>query len=146
MPRDAPVTSTALPPEWTPSPPSLIAGSYERHAPGRPAASLRPVPGQDIDLAALRSERLGRLQDAMRAHGADVCLFFNQANVRYATGTAAMTVYANGAFVRCALVPAEGAPILFEHPKLLYRVRDVVGDVRPMPAWEFGDDPDGDAQ
>jgi Xaa-Pro aminopeptidase len=99
-----------------------------------------------VDLAALRSERLARLQDAMRAHGADVCLFFNQANVRYATGTAAMTVYSNGAFVRCALVPAEGAPILFEHPKLLYRVRDVVDDVRPMPAWEFSDDPDGDAR
>jgi Xaa-Pro aminopeptidase len=82
----------------------------------------------------------------MREHGADVCLFFNQANVRYATGTAAMTVYSNGAFVRCALVPAEGAPILFEHPKLLYRVRDVVADVRPMPAWEFSDDPDGDAR
>src|SRR5262245_2235375 len=82
----------------------------------------------------------------MREHGADVCLFFNQANLRYATGTAAMTVYSNGAFVRCALVPAEGAPTLFEHPKLLYRVRDVVEDVRPMPAWEFSDDPEGDAR
>jgi Xaa-Pro aminopeptidase len=104
------------------------------------------VPGHHVDLTALRSERLARLQDAMREHGADVCLFFNQANVRYATGTAAMTVYSNGAFVRCALVPAEGAPILFEHPKLLYRVRALVHDVRPMPAWEFSDDPDGDAR
>ncbi len=103
-------------------------------------------PTDDVDLGALRAERLARLQDAMCAHGADVCLFFNQANVRYATGTATMTVYSNGAFVRCALVPAEGAPILFEHPKLLYRARDVVDDVRPMSAWEFSDDPDGDAR
>ena len=111
-----------------------------------PAASLRRVPAHDVDLGALRAGRLARLQDAMRAHGAEACLFFNQANVRYATGTAAMTVYSSGAFVRCALVPAEGAPILFEHPKLVYRVRDIVDDVRPMPAWEFSDDPDGDAR
>ena len=104
------------------------------------------MPTHDVDLAALRAERLARLQAAMRAHGADACLFFNQANVRYATGTAAMTVYSNGAFVRCALVPAEGAPILFEHPKLLYRVRPIVADVRPMPAWEFSDDPEADAR
>jgi Xaa-Pro dipeptidase len=104
------------------------------------------VPTHDVDLAALRAERLARLQSAMRDHGADACLFFNQANVRYATGTAAMTVYSNGAFVRCAVVPAEGAPVLFEHPKLLFRVRDVVEDVRPMTAWEFSDDPDADAR
>jgi Xaa-Pro aminopeptidase len=94
-----------------------------------------PVPPSDeVDL------------EAVRAHGAEACLFFNQANVRYATGTAAMTVYSNGAFVRCALVPADGAPILFEHPKLLYRARPIVADVRPMPAWEFGDDPEADAR
>jgi Xaa-Pro aminopeptidase len=103
-------------------------------------------PTQDVDLAALRAERLARLQAAMRAHGADACLFFNQANVRYATGTAAMTVYSNGAFVRCAVVPAEGAPILFEHPKLVNRAAPVVADVRPMPAWEFSDDPEADAR
>lgn len=104
------------------------------------------MPTHDVDLEALRAERLVRLQAAMRAHGAEACLLFNQANVRYATGTAAMTVYSNGTFIRCALVPAEGAPILFEHPKLLYRVRPIVADVRPMPAWEFSDDPDADAR
>lgn len=103
-------------------------------------------PTVDIDLAVLRAERLARLQAAMRDQGADVCLFFNQANVRYATGTATMTVYANGAFVRCAVVPAEGAPILFEHPKLVYRSEPIVTDVRPMPAWEFSDDADADAR
>jgi len=55
-----------------------------------------------IDLAKVRRERLGRLQAAMRAHGAEACLFFNQGNVRYATGSAIMTVYSMSAFVRAA--------------------------------------------
>src|SRR5207245_3158240 len=98
MPRDAPVTSTARPLD---SPATLIARiiASAPFAPRRVTASLPTVlPTLDVDLGALRAERLARLQGAMRVHGADVCLFFNQANVRYATGTAAMTVYANGAF------------------------------------------------
>jgi Xaa-Pro dipeptidase len=98
-----------------------------------------------VDLAALRAGRLARLQGAMAGHGAGACLFFNQANVRYATGTAAMTVYSDSAFVRCAVVPARGAPVLFEHPKLVSRARELVADVRPMHAWEFTDDPSSHA-
>ena len=113
---------------------------------GEPAPAADGPSRPAIDLAKLRGERLERLQAAMRAHGAGACLFFNQANVRYATGTAAMTVYSSGAFVRCGLVPAEGRPILFEHPKLLHLARDIVDDVRPMTAWEFSDDPDADAR
>ncbi|MEX1047656.1 MAG: Xaa-Pro peptidase family protein [Actinomycetota bacterium] len=94
-----------------------------------------------MNLERLRAGRFVRLQDAMRRHGTEVCLFFNQANVRYATGTAIMTVYSNSAFVRCTVVPAEGAPILFEHPKSLHISRRIVDDVRPMHAWEFTDDP-----
>jgi Xaa-Pro aminopeptidase len=94
-----------------------------------------------VDLALLRSGRLGRLQAAMRAHDVEACCFFNQANVRYATGTAVMTVYSSGNFVRCAVVPAEGPPVLFEHPKALHISGRIVDDVRPMPFWEFTDDP-----
>jgi Xaa-Pro aminopeptidase len=94
-----------------------------------------------VDLALLRSGRLGRLQAAMRAHDVEACCFFNQANVRYATGTAVMTVYSSGNFVRCAVVPAEGRPVLFEHPKALHISGRIVDDVRPMPFWEFTDDP-----
>lgn len=97
-------------------------------------------------LARFRAGRLGRLQRAMVAHDAEVCLFFNQANVRYATGTAAMTVYSDTSFVRCAVVPAEGSPVLLEHPKLLARARRTVADVRPMHAWEFTDDPEWHAR
>ena len=61
----------------------------------RPMANDRlidPALLEDVFGAALRAGRLERLQRAMAAHGAEVCLFFNQANVRYATGVAAMTV------------------------------------------------------
>jgi Xaa-Pro aminopeptidase len=99
----------------------------------------------ELDLPKLRRERLGRLQAAMRAHGADACLFFNQGNVRYATGSAIMTVYSMSAFVRCALVPAAGRPILFEHPGSMDISRRVVEDVRPMRAWEWTDEPAAEA-
>jgi Xaa-Pro aminopeptidase len=94
-----------------------------------------------VDLGLLRTGRLERLQAAMRAHDVEACCFFNQANVRYATGTAVMTVYSSGNFVRCAVVPAEGRPVLFEHPKALHISGRIVDDVRPMPFWEFTDDP-----
>jgi Xaa-Pro dipeptidase len=94
-----------------------------------------------VDLDRLRAERLRRLQEAMLAHGVEVCLLFNEPNIRYATGATAMPVYAMSTFVRCALVPQEGAPILFEHPNSVHRSRLVIDDVRPMHAWEFFDDP-----
>jgi Xaa-Pro dipeptidase len=93
-----------------------------------------------VDLEALCSGRLGRLQDAMRAGGVAGCLLFNEPNIRYATGASAMPVWSMSTLVRCALVPAEGSPILFEHPNSIHRSRRVAHDVRPMHAWAFHDD------
>lgn len=94
----------------------------------------------DVDLSALRAGRLARLQAAMRARDLDVCLLFNEPNIRYATGASAMPIYAMSTFIRCAVVPAEGHPILFEHGNSMHRSRRVADDVRPMHAWEFSDD------
>jgi Xaa-Pro dipeptidase len=96
-------------------------------------------------LEALRVERLARLQIAMRTHDVDACLLFNEPNVRYATGATAMPVYAMSTFARCALVPHEGTPILFEHPNSMHRSSMRASDVRPMHAWEFFDDPAAEA-
>jgi Xaa-Pro dipeptidase len=52
-----------------------------------------------------------------------------------------MPVYAMSTFVRCALVPQEGTPILFEHGNSVHRSALRAPDVRPMRAWEFYDDP-----
>jgi Xaa-Pro aminopeptidase len=98
------------------------------------------ISATDIDVERLRAGRLARLQSAMRSRGVEACLFFNQANVRYATGTAVMKVYSEANSVRCAVVAAEGKPILFDHPKALHISQRIVGDVRPMPFWEFTDD------
>src|SRR6266704_1238493 len=98
-------------------------------------------PGMNpVDLARLRTGRLARLQGAMQARGVEACLLFNEPNVRYATGASAMPIWSNTTFVRCALVPAEGRPILFEHPNSMHLFRGLEADVRPMHAWEFYDD------
>ena len=97
------------------------------------------------DVEALRLERLNRLQAAMRNHAVEVCLLFNEPNIRYATGANAMPVYAMSTFVRCAVVPQEGTPILFEHANSMHRSALRAPDVRAMHAWEFYDDPQSEA-
>jgi Xaa-Pro dipeptidase len=97
------------------------------------------------DVEALRLERLARLQSTMRTHGVDVCVLSNEPNVRYATGATAMPVYSMSTFVRCAVVPQEGTPILFEHANSMHRSALRTPDVRPMRAWEFYDDPQAEA-
>jgi len=70
-----------------------------------------------------------------------VLVLANEPNVRYATGATAMPVYAMSTFARCAVVPQQGTPILFEHANSVHRSRLRASDVRPMHAWEFYDDP-----
>src|SRR5437899_5869012 len=98
-----------------------------------------------VDLARLRTGRLARLQAAMRARAVEVCLLFNEPNIRYATGASAMPIWSNTTFVRCALVPAEGRPILFEHPNSMHLFRHLEAEVRPMHSWEFYDDTEAHA-
>jgi len=93
-----------------------------------------------VDLKRLRGGRLDRLQEAMRQHDVDACLLFNEPNIRYATGASATPVWSNTTFVRCALVPVEGLPILFEHPNSMHLFGGIDAHVRPMNAWEFTDD------
>lgn len=95
-----------------------------------------------VDRARLRAGRLARLQAELRARGVEACLLFNDPNIRYATGTSAMPIWSNTTFVRCALVPAGGRPILFDYPNAVHLSRDAGAslDVRPMTAWEFYDD------
>lgn len=89
----------------------------------------------DVDFSRLRRDRLARLQTAMDDHGLPVCLFFNAANIRYATGAGAMCVWAESAFARYAIVPAEGAPILFESESSAHISRRTSTAVRPAHYW-----------
>ena len=99
-----------------------------------------------IDLDLLRTERLDRLQGAMRAHGLEACLLFSEPNARYATGATAMPIWSMSTFTRCAVVAAEGDPILFEHPNSVHRSALRAKAVRPMHGWEFFDDAAGQAR
>jgi Xaa-Pro dipeptidase len=110
-----------------------------------PTGVAADLPAAHVDRRALRVGRLARLQASMRARDTEACLLFNPANVRYATGATTMTVYCLGSFVRCALVPAEGRPVLFEHPNSMHLFADIEADVRPFHAWEFYDDPEAEA-
>jgi Xaa-Pro aminopeptidase len=96
----------------------------------------------ETELESLRGGRLARLQRAMSDHGMDACLFFKPSNVRYATGTSVMATYCLGNHVRCALVPVQGEPILFEHPGSTHISGRIVEDVRAMHQWEYADDAD----
>ena len=95
----------------------------------------------EVDLELLRDERLARLQQAMRVHDLEACLLFSEPNTRYATGVTAMPIWSMSTFTRCAVVPVEGTPILFEHPNSVHRSKLRALDVRPMNGWEFYDEP-----
>lgn len=92
----------------------------------------------EIDFPQLRAGRLARLQTMMKRHDLPVCLFFNPANIRYATGTDVMGVWTAGTFVRCCVVRAEGAPILFEYKGSIHVSQKLVRDVRPAFSWQSG--------
>jgi len=108
--------------------------------------ALVPDGAATIDLKLLRIERLARLQAAMVAHGLEACLLFSEPNARYATGATAMPIWSMSTFTRCAVVPVEGDPILFEHGNSVHRSALRAVDVRPMHAWEFYDDADEQAR
>jgi len=110
-----------------------------------PTVSVTSIAEHGVDLERLRSGRLERLQGAMRDHDVGALLLANEPNVRYATGATAMPVYAMSTFARCAIVPQQGTPILFEHGNSVHRSALRAPDVRPMHAWEFYDDPEPQA-
>ncbi len=61
---------------------------------------------------------LARTQAALREHGLPAALLFDAYNIRYLTGTAVMPVWTLHAMDRFLLVPAEGAPVLWEYPSV----------------------------
>src|SRR5215470_4010325 len=105
----------------------------------RPRVHHLAVPGSDgIDFAKLRAGRLARLQTMMKRYDLPVALLYTTANIRYATGADVMGVWTAGTFARYCLVPAEGAPILFEYKGSVHVSAKVVGDVRPAYTWQYG--------
>ena len=107
--------------------------------PPRPRLHELRVPNlADFNYPALRAGRLARLQTMMKRHDLPVALLYTMANIRYATGVDVMAVWTAGTFARYCLVPAEGAPILFEYSGSMHVSQKVIEDVRPAYTWRFG--------
>lgn len=62
---------------------------------------------------------LERTRAAMRHHDLAAVLLFDAYNIRYVTGTSIMPIWALHTLDRYILVPAEGAPVLWESPSAL---------------------------
>ena len=105
----------------------------------RPDIARLPVPKLvEIDLGALRAGRLARLQTMLARYDMPVALLYGTPNIRYATGVDVMSVWTAGTFARYCLVPAQGAPMLFEYSGSMHVSRKLVRDVRPAYTWRFG--------
>jgi Xaa-Pro dipeptidase len=65
-----------------------------------------------VDTERLTSERLRRLQTAMKQHGLGVLMLTDQQSIRYATNTVFMLNLRATAIQRFVLVPAEGEPLI----------------------------------
>lgn len=107
--------------------------------PHNPHVARFRVPNlNEIDFKQLRAGRLARLQGEMKRHGIPICLFYNPANIRYATGTEVMGVWTATTLARYALVPATGRPIVFEYLTSMHVSEKFAEDVRPATSWQFG--------
>ena len=113
-----------------------VGGSYYRN-PSPHVQTFRVPNLSEIDFSALRAGRLARLQQMMHRHQIPICLFYNPGNIRYATGTEVMGVWTATTLARYALVPADGAPIMFEYMNSIHVSEKFVDDVRPAPNWQY---------
>ena len=67
-----------------------------------------------VDVDRLRTDRLNRLQGIMRDRGLGALLLTDPLNIRYATNTVLWLNLRATGVQRFALVPAEGAPLVYE--------------------------------
>ncbi len=108
------------------------------HRPHNPHVQRLRVPNlSEIDMPALRANRVARLREAMRKHDIPVCLFFNPANIRYITGTDVMGVWTATTLARYCLFAVDRDPILFEYKTSAHVSQKLVRDVRPAISWQY---------
>ena len=68
---------------------------------------------QRVDFVRLRSDRLRKAQEALRASDLGALLLFDQNNIRYVTSTH-IGEWARDKSARCVLLPREGDPVLWD--------------------------------
>jgi Xaa-Pro dipeptidase len=94
--------------------------------------ALLPLDEVELDLG-----RLKRLRRAIVSADCAAAVFVDPANIRYATGTSNMQVYAGHNPCRYVFVPAEGPVVLFEFSNCAHLAtgRGAVDEVRPAVSW-----------
>ena len=117
----------------------IAVGDPNVSRPHNPHVQRLRVPNlNEIDMAALRANRLARLQAAMQQHDIPICLFFNPANIRYVTGTDVMGVWTATTLARYCLLAIGREPVLFEYKTSIHVSQKLVRDVRPAISWQYG--------
>ena len=94
---------------------------------------------EPIDLVAVRSYRLGRVREQMRAHALDACILLDPVNIRYATDSTNMQLWVAHNPTRHCFVATEGPVVLFDYFSCehLSDNSGVVDEVRPAVSWMY---------
>jgi Xaa-Pro aminopeptidase len=97
-------------------------------------ATLDQLSAQEpIDLAAVRSFRLGRVREQMAAHRLDACVLLDPVNIRYATGARNMQVFHSRNPARYLFVPQSGPVVLHEFTGCAHLAEglETIDEIRP---------------
>src|SRR4051812_25083215 len=88
---------------------------------------------EPIDLAAVRSHRLGRVREQMAAHSVDACILLDPVNIRYATGARNMQVFHSRNPARYLFVGQSGPVILHEFAGCAHLAEglETIDEIRP---------------
>ena len=88
---------------------------------------------EPIDLAAVRSYRLGRVREQMAAHSLDACVLVDPVNIRYATGARNMQVFHSRNPARYLFVAQSGPVILHEFTGCAHLAEglETIDEIRP---------------
>jgi Xaa-Pro aminopeptidase len=88
---------------------------------------------EPIDLAAVRSYRLGRVREQMEAHALDACILLDPVNIRYATGARNMQVFHARNPARYLFVPQSGPVVLYEFAGCAHLAEglETIDEIRP---------------
>src|ERR671931_255846 len=88
---------------------------------------------ESIDLAAVRSYRLGRVREQLAAHSLDACVLVDPVNIRYATGARNMQVFHSRNPARYLFVPQSGPVVLHEFAGCAHLAEglETIDEIRP---------------
>lgn len=92
-----------------------------------------------IDMAKLRSYRLGRVRQELRRHDYAGILLYDPLNIRYATDSRNMAVWTTHNAVRYLFIPTEGPTTLFDFHNCEHLCEDLgtIDEVRPAVDWFY---------